>query len=61
MGFLIVIAALVFVSAMMRNNAPTGYTGKQEKTWCPPHKWKYDDYGKLKCQLCNNYTEQVIR
>lgn len=32
----------------------SGYTGKKEKNWCPPHVWVYDETGFLICSTCNN-------
>lgn len=61
MWFLILMGALVLFSAMIRNSAPTGFTGRNAYPVCPPHKWLHNDYGRLKCNMCNKYTEDIIK
>lgn len=55
---------IIFVTALLigrSDPASTGYTGKREKTWCPPHKWYWDETGFLKCSLCNNRPQYESR
>lgn len=30
----------------------TKFSGKREKTWCPPHTWTYGSDGFLYCNSC---------
>lgn len=54
MGLLIFLGIFIFVLIMANSGEPTGYTGKNEKPFCPPHKWEYGTDGFLYCTMCNN-------
>lgn len=52
---LIAVAAFVFgLVFLMRPKETPQFTGKRQKTWCPPHKWYYKDDGTMACRVCSN-------
>lgn len=52
MFFLIMIATILALWIILPPPSSTGYTGKREKDWCPPHVWDYNKDGQLQCKQC---------
>lgn len=52
MGFIFLVILVIVVLHMIMPSPGSGFTGKKEKTWCPPHKWEYDSTGFLYCTEC---------
>lgn len=53
MGFLILMLGVIFLLRFILPGPEIGYTGRNEKPWCPPHQWEYNKDGFLQCTICS--------